>query len=105
MSINEAMRQERVIENAAKQEVRAERAEAECEKHFRWAYRLLIALAKRCQQDEDSMHAGQEWSGLVGSSHAMYLRRAREEAGIDHDEFLRVVREQIDVEDIYVEAL
>jgi hypothetical protein len=75
------------------------------EDHFRWAYRLLIALAKRCQQDEDSMHAGQEWSGLVGTSHAMYLQRAREEAGIDHDEFLRVVREQIDVEDIYDEAL
>ena len=75
------------------------------EKYFRWAYRLLIALAKRCQQDENSMHAGQEWSGLVGSSHAMYLRRAREEAGIDHDEFLLVVREQFDVADIYDGAL
>ena len=75
------------------------------QRHFRWAYRLLIALAKRCQQDEGSTHVGQEWSDLVGSSHAMYLRRARDEAEIDHDEFLRVVREQIDVEDIYDEAL
>jgi len=31
VSINEAMRQERVFDNAAKQEIRAERAEAECE--------------------------------------------------------------------------
>ena len=76
------------------------------EKYFRWAYRLLIALAKRCQQDEGAMHQGQDWSGIVGSSHSMYLRKAREEAGIPHDEFLGIIRSgKIDVEDIYEEFL
>jgi hypothetical protein len=71
------------------------------ERYFRWAYQLLIALAKRCKEDDESMHKGQAWSGMAGTSHSMYLHQARREAGIDHDEFLQVVRNGIDVTDIY----
>jgi hypothetical protein len=80
-------------------------SEEESELYFQWAYRLLIALAKRCQQDEGTMHRGQEWSGLVGTSHSMYLKRARQEAGIPEEEFLDVVRNKIDVSDIYEEHM
>jgi hypothetical protein len=73
------------------------------EKYFRWAYQLMIALAKRCKDDPESMHKDQEWSGLVGTSHSMYFSQARREAGIDQDEFLDVVRSKIDITDIYDE--
>lgn len=78
---------------------------SEAETYFRWAYRLAIALAKRCKEDEDSMHRGQDWNGLVGTSHSMYMNRARAEAGIDHEEFLNVVRNKIDVSEIYDESI
>lgn len=72
-------------------------------RYFRWAYRLLTALAIRCKNDNGSMHKLQDWSGLAGSSRSMYLTKARYEAGVDCDEFLQVVRNEIDCSDIYDE--
>ena len=69
------------------------------ERNFRWAYQLLMALAKRCLaetntslEDKREWPAGQEWDELVGSSQSIFLRQARDEAGIDHDEFLAPLR-------------
>lgn len=78
-------------------------------RNFRWAYKLLLALAKRCLADananrehERDWPAGQQWNELVGSSHAVFLRSAREEAGIPHDKFLEGIRSgEYDVEDLY----
>jgi hypothetical protein len=72
-------------------------------RYFRWAYRLLTALAIRCKNDNGSMHELQCWGGLAGSSRSMYLTKARSEAGIDCDEFSYVVRNEIDCADIYDE--
>jgi hypothetical protein len=78
-------------------------------KYFRWAYALLVALAKRNLADRNATReapnnwpCGMSWHELVGSSRSIFLRQAREEAGIPHQEFLDVVRRgEIDVEDIY----
>jgi hypothetical protein len=86
----------------------------EKEKIFKWAYRLLLALAVRNlkdanenREDERAWPAGQEWHQLNGSSHGVFLRAAREEAGIlEHDEFLEYIRSgEIDVDGIYDEAI
>ena len=78
------------------------------ERNFRWTYSLLIELAKEelskaneeCGKDE--WPAGQEWHHLVPTSHSIFLRRARERAGIDHDEFLAPIRNlEYDIADIY----
>lgn len=82
------------------------------ELNFRWAYQVLLALAKRRLADAnanlespDDWSAGQEWHEMVGSSHAIFLRQAREEAGIPHDEFLELIRGgTYDVDDLYEKA-
>jgi len=79
------------------------------ERNFRWAYQLLLALAKRRLKDanDEREHpndwpAGQEWDELSGSSQKTFLRGAREEAGIPHEEFLALIRSgEYDVEDLY----
>ena len=84
---------------------------SEEEKYFRWGYVFLVALAKRILKerneelkDPDEWPAGQEWEDLNGSSKASFLRHARDEAGISHDEFLAVVRSgQFHVDDIFGE--
>lgn len=82
-------------------------------RYFRWAYALLIALAKT-ELAKDNLTcgknwpAGQQWDELVGTSHSIYLRRAREIAGIPHDEFLATVRGEEygeDAEAVYDAAL
>jgi hypothetical protein len=46
--------------------------------------------------------AGKEWHQLVGSSHSIFLRSARAEAGINDDEYLHVIRKgKVDVDDLY----
>lgn len=84
----------------------------EARTYFRWAYALLLALAKRCLADANAecagtrnWPAGQEWHELVGTSHAVFLRQAREEAGVPHEAFLELVRSgRIDVYDLYAAA-
>jgi hypothetical protein len=95
----------------------AERDDAlrEAHRHFRWAYALLLELAKEELAKANAEVAGtrnwpggQQWNELVGSSHAVFLRKARERAGIPHDEFLAVVRGEEygeDAEKIYDAAL
>lgn len=83
------------------------------ERNFRWAYRLLIALAKRCLADanRDRDHpsdwpVGQDWSELGATSRSVFLRKAREEAGISHDEFLGPIRDgTYDIDDIYDDVI
>lgn len=81
-------------------------------RNFRWAYQLLLALAKRrlaeanaAREDDNDWPAGQEWHEMVGSSHSIFLRGAREEAGIPEDAFIRVIRSsECDVDDLYEAA-
>lgn len=78
-------------------------------RNFRWAYQLLVALAIRnleeykrtCEPGE--WPGDQDWEDLVDSSRSVFLHKAREEAGIDHDEFLAYVRAGMgdEVADIY----
>lgn len=83
--------------------------EAENERFFRWAYALLVELAvvelERMNSErtaENNWPAGQEWDDINGSSRSIFLRMAREKAGIDNDEFLAVVRSgRFDVDDLY----
>lgn len=79
------------------------------QRNFRWAYAAVVALAKRnLQQMNDERErpndwpGGQEWSDLAGTSKSICLRRAREEAGIPHDEFLDGIRScEYDIDDLY----
>jgi len=77
---------------------------------FRWAYSLLVVLAKeelkKAHNDDGEWPMRQEWSQLGGTSRSVFLHRAREAAGIPHDEFLQVIRNgQVDVEDLYDDEL
>lgn len=81
-------------------------------RNFRWAYQLLIALAKRrladanaTRESKDDWPAGQEWHEMVGTSHSIFLRGAREEAGIPEEAFMGVIRSlECDVDDLYENA-
>lgn len=81
-------------------------------RNFRWAYSLLLVLAKRHLADANASlsepnvwPAGQSWDELNGTSHSIFLRKAREEAGIPHDEFLEPVRSgDYDIDDLYEQA-
>lgn len=82
------------------------------ERNFRWAYQLLLALAKRRLADANvnlespgDWPGGQEWHEMVGSSHSIFLHAARDEAGIPHEEFLEFIRNgTYDVDDLYDDA-
>lgn len=70
----------------------------------KWLVRAIVALAKRELADlnavcGDSWPAGQEWHDLVGSSQSILMHRARERAGIPHDEYLEFIR-AVDDDDI-----
>lgn len=76
------------------------------EKYYRWSYQLMVAFAKELlkRMNEERKHendwpAGSKWEGLGNSSKSVFLRKARELAGINHDEYLKPVREgKYDVE-------
>lgn len=78
-------------------------------RYFRWAYAAIVALAKRhlrdmndTRQHEKDWPAGQQWEDLGGSSKAIFMRKARDEAGIPDGEFLAVVRGgEVDVDDLF----
>jgi hypothetical protein len=66
-------------------------------------YRSQMALAVMCldesnrsRESENDWPAGQEWDEMVGSSHAIFCRTAREKAGIDHDAYLEILRNNED---------
>lgn len=94
---------------AAKAKGRAEERErgaAEKARYFRWAYRLLVALAKRIlkerHNDDGNWPMRMEWHELAPSSCGVFLRAARYEAGVEHEAFLDVVRSgDIEISDIY----
>ena len=73
---------------------------------FRWAYSLLVTLAKeelkKAQNDDGEWPMRQEWSQLGASSRSIFLFRAREAAGIPDKEFLQIIRAGlVDVDDLY----
>ena len=60
--------------------------------------RALIALSKRILADanekresERAWPCGQSWGDLAGSSQNIFMRAAREEAGIPHDEYRAII--------------
>jgi uncharacterized membrane protein len=80
---------------------------AQLEKYYRWMYAAIICLAKwnlsganlSCGED---WPAGQSWKQLNNTSRAIFVRRARQEAGIPDDEFLEPIRSgRYDVEDLW----
>lgn len=75
-------------------------------------YRAVLALAKGLLADAnranvangtpDEWPAGQEWNDLVSTSHSIFLRQAREQAGIDDKWFAKMVQRHGDlIEPIY----
>jgi len=80
-------------------------------RNFRWAYAAVVALAKERLREANEARespaewpAGQEWAALNGSSKSIFMRRAREELGIPHNEFLEGVRGgEYDVDDLFEE--
>lgn len=74
-------------------------------------YRTTTALAKRCldeanekRGEEGEWPADQKWNELGGSSQAIFHRIAREEAGVDHDWYLDLLRNNQDASAIAEEA-
>lgn len=70
-------------------------------------YRSQLALSMMCadeanreREDEYDWPAGQEWHEMVGSSHAIFFRTAREKAGIDHNGYFHILRNNEDAIDI-----
>ena len=66
-------------------------------RNFRWAYALLVELAKVELEAANAecgkaWPAGQEWEDLGATSKSEFLFRARDRVGIPHDEFLEGVR-------------
>lgn len=93
-------------------EAENETLKADALRNFRWAYQLLLALAKRLLADanrdresEDDWPAGQEWHEMVGTSHSVFLRGARKEAHIPEEAFMGLIRSlEYDVDDLYKAA-
>lgn len=100
------------VPTPAPKEEEAQDYKGRATRNFRWAYQLLLALAKRRladanlnREDENDWPAGQEWHEMVGSSHSIFLRGAREEAKIPEDAFMGVIRSlEYDVDDLYEAA-
>ncbi len=75
-----------------------------------WLLRALVTLAKlelaeanaTCGED---WPGGQQWHQLVGSSQSIFMHRARDKAGIPHDEYLKFVRsvDDDDINDLWAE--
>lgn len=102
---------ERLRAELAEVQAKVERLKALEQRNFRWAYRLLVGLALRKLEDANkAVGKGvwphlQSWNDLVPSSRSVFLRQAREEVGIPHDEFLAGIRDgTYDVEDILDEV-
>lgn len=97
------------VEELSVKNAEIERLRQDATQNFRWAYQLLLALAKRRLaeananlSDPDEWPAGQEWHEMVGSSHSIFLRGARAEAGIPNDAFIELIRAgEYDVDDLY----
>jgi hypothetical protein len=88
-----------------------ERFKTDLEKEL-WSklYSSQLALAKKLLEqrnkelrengEPNTWPAQQEWCDMVGSSRAIFFRNARELAGIDHDSYLHILRNNIDAMEI-----
>ena len=84
-------------------------------KLWEWLWKSQQELAKRLLKDtndalvkegrEGDWPAMQEWDDMVGSSHAIFLRSARELIGIPHEPYLHILRENIDAMNIVDDLL
>lgn len=71
-----------------------------------WLWKSQLELAKKLLKEtnenlvkegrEGDWPAMQEWDDMVGSSHAIFLRSARELSCIPHEPYLQILRENID---------
>jgi hypothetical protein len=78
------------------------RAQEEQKLLWRWVYGLNLVAARtqlavrngelREANEPNTWPAQSKWNELVSSSHSIFLRAAREAAGIDNDAFLDYVR-------------
>lgn len=80
--------------------------------YFRWAYALNIELAKCILAERNAVAepgcwpAGQSWSDLGASSREIFLRLARERAGVNAEAMRIVVNAgEIELDDIFEERL
>lgn len=83
----------------------------------KWLWRMLyksqVALAKRVLSDMNDTDdakdgcwpCGMGWHQCNGSSHAIFFRKAREAAGIDHGAYLELLHGDDDALAIAVEEL
>ena len=77
--------------------------------------KALVALAKRHLKEAnennekygtpDNWPAGQGWKDMVGTSHSIFLMKARSEAGIDTQKYLDIIRNdnEINMEEVWDE--
>lgn len=82
---------------------------------FEWLWKSQQELAKRCLKDEndtlerehrtDEWPAMQDWDDLVGSSQAIFLRRARALVQIPDEQYLHIIRNNEDAMVIIDELL
>ena len=73
---------------------------------FGWLWKSQLELAKKllkerndellAADEENTWPAQQEWDDMLGSSHAIFLRAARDLSGIPHDIYLKIIRENED---------
>jgi hypothetical protein len=65
-------------------------------------YRSQMALADMCRDEmnrnaeEGEWPAGQLWTDCNGSSHSIFCRVARIKAGINHEDYLNILRNNVD---------
>lgn len=76
--------------------------EQERDRNLEWALKAMICLAKRCLKDtnesrenENDWPAGQAWNGLGNTSKHSFMRMAREECGVPHEEWKAAIKKAI----------
>ena len=74
---------------------------------WKMLYKSQMALALVCldeanqtRENENDWPAGQKWHEMVGNSHAIFCRQAREKAGIDHTWYFDILRNNEDAFEI-----
>ena len=83
----------------------------------KWLVRTLVTLAKRILAEENATQevqagewpSGQEWHELGHTSQHAFMHRAREEAGIPHEEYRALIEaatmESDDLDGVWEELL
>ena len=72
-------------------------------KEIKWLLRALIKLAQRNLADANATEevqagawpAGQRWKDLASSSQHIFMRMATKEAGIPHEEYRKLINDEL----------